>query len=208
MKSKFIILLFLFISGTLFASAQAVAKFSYAAQKQFIPAELGRVYLGMPFREFAKNFDFKQSEADDRFGWLEVKVPFNRGNVRSLFFKVHGLSAEEMANLIRLEKITENKGTADEYEREVKRLDASKIPAKGFVYEISLEFKENFDLKKYALSKFGKPADGGGNAQGIYDMQWTKKTPDRLVMLIRSHENTRVLQLIGVIDKTEWDPKA
>jgi hypothetical protein len=184
-------------------------KFSYAAQKNFIPAELGRVFLGMPLRDFAKNFDLQKSEADNRFGWLEVMVPFSKGDAEEVFFKVHGLTPEETAALIRLDKIKE-KDEGGEFEREIRRLDATRIPAGGFVYEISVRYRKGFDLKSRALKMFGTTKDvyKKGDEYHIYDMQWVKKTADGLVWLIRYHEASNTLQLAGRIDGTEWDPNA
>ena len=54
---KFVFTLFILALSFSFAAAQAKTKFNYAAQKKLIPAELGKVYLGMPFDEFAKQFD-------------------------------------------------------------------------------------------------------------------------------------------------------
>ena len=210
MKINFSALLFVLISCVLLVAAQTKPKFSYVAQKQLLPVELGQVYLGMPFREFARKLDFTKSEIDDRYGWLEVRIPYNKGNVTELYFKVHGLEPEELTNLSRTEMIKE-KGEFGDYEREVKRLIASKIPAKGFVYEIILTYKPSFDLKSYLLKTYGQPFNihKKGESGYFYDSQWTKKTTDGLRWMIRAfHEESKTLQLIGIIDKTEWDTNA
>lgn len=215
MKNKFIFVL-LFVSivfgGVLTAVAQTKAKFSYAAQKKFIPAELGQIYLGMPFKSFARGFDFRASEADDQFGWLEVRTPFKKGNVEEVSFKIHGLSQAEQAAVVRLDKIkVKIEDSNTEYEREIKRLDAARIPGgKGVVYEINIRYRKGFDLKSLATKMFGATRDvyKKGDDYHIYDMQWFKKTSDGLVWLVRYHEETNVLQLAGRIDGTEWDPNA
>ena len=193
-------------------TAQTKAKFNYAAQKKFIPAELGRVYLGMPFKSFAKGFDFRESEADDRFSWLTVKTPFKKGNVEEVIFKIHGLTGREQAAAIRVDKIKVKTEDSDiEDDREIKRLDPAKIPGgKGVVYEINVRYGKGFDLKTQAIKMFGATKDvyKKGDDYHIYDMQWFKKSADGLVWLIRYHEETNVLQLSGRIKGTEWDPEA
>lgn len=187
-------------------------KFNYAAQKRFIPAELGRVFLGMPLKDFVANFDFKQSEVEDRYGRLEVKIPLSgKGSATSLYFKAHGLSAEELAAAVRAETV-KVKDEFGEYEREVKRLDISKIPADGkaFVYELAVTYKKDFDLKSFVTKTFGKPSSvhQKGTEGYFYDSQWRKETADGLKWLIRAfHENDaeKELRLIGAIDGTEWD---
>lgn len=211
MKNKFgFVLLFVLIWASA-VEAQTKTRFSYAAQKKFIPAELGQVYLGMPFKTFARNFDFKLSEADDRFSWLSVSTPFKKGNVEEVFFKVHGLTQEEQSATIRVDKIkVKIEDSNIEYDREIKRLDAAKIPAKGIVYEINIRYRKGFDLKSLAVKMFGATKDvyKKGDDYHIYDMQWFKKTADGLVWLIRYHEAANVLQLSGRIKGTEWDPEA
>jgi hypothetical protein len=212
MKNKFafILLLVSIAFGVPVADAQTKTKFSYAAQKKFIPAELGRVYLGMPFKSFARGFDFRASEADDQFSWLQVRTPFKKGNVEEVIFRIHGLSQEEQSAVVRLDKIkvkVEDSGT--EYEREIKRLDAAKIPdGKGVVYEINVRYRKGFDLKSLAIKMFGATEDvyKKGDDYHIYDMQWFKKTADGLVWLVRYHEETNILQLSGRITGSEWDP--
>jgi hypothetical protein len=214
MKNKFasvLLLISLFVCASA-AEAQTKTKFSYAAQKKFIPAELGQVFLGMPFKSFARNFDFKESEADDQFSWLSVRTPFKKGGVEEVFFKIHGLAPEEQSALIRVDKIKVKVEDSNiGYDREIKRLDAAKIPGgKSFVYEINVRYKKGFDLKSLAVKMFGATKDvyKKGDDYHIYDMQWFKKTADGLVWLVRYHEETNVLQLSGRIKGTEWDPEA
>jgi len=205
-------LLVLFILMAFSANAQTKTKYNYLSQKRFIPAELGKVYLGMPFADFAKQIGLKECDIDNRFEWLECKEPFAKGNIESIVFKVHGLSEDEIAKMIH--KVTRPGKTenGDEYEEEVQMLDAAKIPAKnnGIVYEISLRYKKGFDLKAQAMKMFGPSKDvyKPGDQFHIYDMQWTKKTEDGLTWLIRYYEGTKAIMLAGVIDKTEWDPAA
>lgn len=203
---QFFSFLICFVLSFSICEAQNKTNFNYAAQKQFIPAELGRVYLGMPFLDFAANFDFLQSEVDDRFDFLQISIPFNKGNITKIYFKVHGLSQEETKKMLSVEKVTEKDEFGD-YEREVKRLDVTKIPAKGFVYELNLAYKPEFDLKSWVLKTYGKPDETGkkGDEYYFFDSQWTKKTTDGLTWLIRAyHEEGKSLKLAGRIDGTEW----
>jgi hypothetical protein len=210
MKSKSIFLLALLAFS--FTAVAAQAKYNYAGQKQFIPIELGKVYLGMPFADFARQIALKECDIDNRFEWLECKEPFVKGGVESIVFKVHGLGEDEIAGMLRKVTRPGKMENGDEYEEEVQMLDAAKIPAKnkGIVYQINLQYKKGFDLKKQALKMFGTAKDvhKPGDQFHIYDMQWTKKTTDGLTLLIRFYEETNALMLAGIIDKTEWDPTA
>jgi len=210
MKSKIIFLVLLAAFCVTITSAQTKNKYSYLKQKQFIPAELGKVYLGMPFAEFAKQIDLKQAEVDNRYGWLEATLPFVKGNVESITFKVYGLDEEDYAKFIY--KATTGKKTErnEDYEVETQMLDPAKIPAKGIVYEISLRYKKGFDLKSQAIKMFGATKDvyKKSDQNYFYDMQWIKKTTDGLVWLVRYYKETNALMLAGRIDKTEWDPGA
>ena len=90
MKKIAFILFILALNFTL-AAAQKKAKYNYAAQKNFIPAELGRVYLGMPFNDFARQFDLKNADVGDtRFDWFLLTIPFEKGNIKGLTVKVRG----------------------------------------------------------------------------------------------------------------------
>ncbi len=209
MKKTFILILFLLLAAAA-SPAQTKNKYSYLKQKQFIPVELGKVYLGMPFADFARQINLKNAEAGNRFQWLEGTLPFAKGNVESISFKVYGLSEEDNAKFIY--KATTGKKTErnEDYEVEVQMIDPAKIPNKGIVYEISLHYKKGFDLKAQAIKMFGASKDfyKAGDQFHIYDMQWTKKTTDGLTWLIRYYEETNSIMLAGVIAKTEWDPTA
>ncbi|MGE3466934.1 MAG: hypothetical protein AB7J13_08375 [Pyrinomonadaceae bacterium] len=189
-------------------SISGQAKFNYAAQKAYIPAELGRVYLGMPFDEFAKAVDLSKSDVGDtRFEWLELTLPVAKGNVESLNVRIQGLSEEDKAAMLKRETVTKKGDDGQPYETEIDRLVMSKIPAKGFVYAMYIVFKSDFDLKSYAIKKYGKGETRRSDDEyHFYDTQWTKKTPDGLVWLIRCfHEGKgRTLQLLGRIEGTEW----
>jgi hypothetical protein len=162
----------------------------------------------MPFADFAKKIDLKQAEVDNRFGWLEATLPYAKGNVESITFKVYGLEEDDYTKFIK--KVTTGKTTdrGENYEVELQMFDPAKIPAKGVVYEISLRYKKGFDLKSKAVKMFGATKDVYKKSDDfhIYDMQWTKKTTDGLVWLVRYYEETNALMLAGRIDKTEWDP--
>lgn len=200
----------LIVLSVLTVGAQTKSKYSYQKQKQLIPIELGKVYLGMPFDQFAKQIDLSKAEVSNRFGWLEGEMPLAKGNVESITFKVHGLEESDYATLIK--KVTRGKKTErnEDYEVEVQMLDMSKIPAKGVVYEIGLTYKKGFDLKSHAKKIYGAPKDvrKATDDHHIYDIQWTRKTTDGLTWLIRYYESSNSIMLAGIIDKTEWDPTA
>lgn len=203
-------LLLIVMSFLVFSSAQAQKpKFNYLAQKKFIPIDLGQVYLGMPFKAFAAKIPLKDVEADTRFEPLELIIPHKKGNVTGLVVRIHGLSAEEKAAIVKPGKIKDKNDLGEEYERDAELLDVSKIPAKGFVYAMYISFKDDFDLKSYVTKTFGKPGDiyKKGDNGYFYDYQWTKKTTDGLTWLVRCYfEDRKSLQLLGRIDGTEWDP--
>ena len=210
MKKKVLLILAILSLTVSITNAQA-AKFSYAAQKKFIPAELGKIYLGMPFKEFAGQVDLKNAEVGDtRFDWFLLTIPFEKGNVVGLSVKIHGLTQEDKAKILRRETVKKKETDGYEYEQEVDRLLIDKISAKGFVYAIYVDFKEDFDLKNYVVKTFGQPKAEDiykkGDEYHFYDMQWTKKTSDNILWLIRSfHEgDARTLQLLGRIKGTEW----
>lgn len=207
MRNKFALIFLLFLLAAV-AGAQVKNKYNYLSQKKFIPAELGKVYLGMPLADFAKQINLKAAEvSENRFEWLEVSLPLAKGNVERIDFKVHGLEAADYAKLLYKETVTK-KGDFGDYKLEVQKIDTSKIPAKGLVYEISLHYKKDFDLKKHVVKMFGATKDvyKKGDQYHLYDMQWTKKTADGLVWLVRYYEETKALMLAGRIAKTEWDP--
>lgn len=191
--------------------AQAKPKFSYAAQKKFLPAELGQVYLGMPLKDFAAKIDMSKAEAEDRFDWLQLDIPFMKGNVTSLIIRVHGLAREEKDAILHEATVKKISDFGEEYETEVKQpKPGAAIPAKAFVYSMYVGFQKDFDLKKHVNAVYGagevrKP----GDEYHFFDTQWTKKTSDGLTWLIRAFYvgDSRSLQLLGRIDGTEWDPE-
>jgi hypothetical protein len=187
------------------AAGQVRSKHNYPAQKKFIPAELGQVYLGMPLKAFAAKIELKMAEADDRFEPLELKIPFGKGNITEITFRIHGLTAEEKAALLRTETVRD-----DGFDREVKRLKMDALPAKGIVYAMYIGFKKDFDLKSYVAKIYG-PGEvrKKDNPYHFSDTEWTKKTPDGLTWLIRAFyedSDNKSLQLLGRIKGTEWDP--
>ena len=205
-KKALVVLMLLSFS---LVSAQTKAKFNYAAQKNFIPAELGKVYLGMPFNEFAKQFDLKNTEVGDtRFDWLSLTIPLEKGNVTSLTVRIHGLTQNDKKEILQRKKVKEKSETGFEFESEVDRLMVDKIPAKGFIYALYVEFKTEFDLKNYIIKTYGKNGQvrQANDEYHLFDIQWTKKTSDELLWLIRSfHEGkSKTLQLLGRIKGTEW----
>jgi hypothetical protein len=207
-KLSFISLLIAFCATASFA--QAKPKFSYAAQKKLIPAELGQVYLGMPLKDLAARIDISKAAADDRFDWLELEIPFTKGNIASLTVRVHGLSPEEKSAMLHEVTIKKKSDEGEEYETEVKQpKPGAAIPAKGFVYSMYIGFKKEFDLKKYVNSTYG-PGEvrKKDDEYHFFDTQWTRKTTDGLTWLIRAFYDgdRRSLQLLGRIDGTEWDP--
>lgn len=188
-----------------FAHAQ---KFTYAAQRKFIPADLGQVYLGMPFKAFAAKIPVKDAEADTRFEHLELIIPYKKGNVTGLVVRIHGLNEEEKKSIVRRGMVKDKNDLGEEYERETDLLDALKIPAKGIVYAMYISFKDDFDLKTWGTKAYGKPSDiyKKGDNGYFYDYQWGVKSPDGLQWLVRCYFNdSKSLQLLGRIKGTEWD---
>lgn len=190
-------------------SAQKTPKYSHAAQARFIPKELGRVYLGIPLRDLAKIYDLSKAEIeDDRFEALSIWIPLDKGNVTGFRIDVQGFDMELRETALRPDTV-KRKGSepGDIYESEIKRPIVDKIPAKAFVYAFYVTFKKEFDLRSFVVKTYGK-----GNVRKpddeyhFYDIEWTKKTSDSLLWLIRSfHEgDDRQLQLLGRIKGTEW----
>ena len=212
MKIKLFFLALLAVSAILNADAQSKTKYSYLSQKQNIPVELGKVYLGMPFASFARQVNLKDARVDNRFEWLECTLPFVKGNVVGISFKVSGLAEDDTAKMIHKVTRPGNTENGDEYEEEVQMIDPAKIPPKtgGIVYEISVRYKKGFDLKGQALKMFGAAKEKDiykkGDEFHIFDIQWTKKTSDGLTTLIRYYRETNSIKLAGIIEKTEWDP--
>jgi hypothetical protein len=206
-KLAFASLIVAFIAVASFA--QAKPKFNYAAQKKLIPADLGQVYLGMPLKDFAAKIDISKAEADDRFDWLELQIPFVKGNITSLAVRVHGLSEREKAAMIQTVTIKKRGDNGDEYEADIKQLKAGAELSKGFVYSMYIAFKPDFDFKKYLDGLYGKGNERAtDDPYHIYDTQWVKTTTDGLVTLVRAFhkDEKKSLQLLGRIAGTEWDP--
>lgn len=207
---KFVFAFFIVTLSFTFAAAQKKAKYSYAAQKNFIPAELGKVYLGMPFNEFAKQIDLSKADVGDtRFDWFQLTIPFEKGNVTKLTVKIAGLSEDDKKVILRRVTVKRKDASGEEYDEETDRLILDKIPSKGFVYAMYVIFKKDFNLKNYAIKTFGKNGEvrKPNDEYHFFDIQWTKKTSDGLTWLVRSfHEgDDRTLQLLGRIEGTEWD---
>lgn len=190
-------------------SASYAQTYKRAAQAKFIPAELGAVYLGMPLKQFAAKMPVDGAEIDGRFDWLEITVPFKKGNVTGVTVRVHGLNAEEKASLVRKGQVTDKNDLGETYEREADLLNAAKIPNKGIVYAMYLSFKDDFDLKGWSGRAYGRPGDvyKKGDEYHFYDHQWTRRSGDGLTWLIRAYfdEKGKSLQLLGRIKGTEWD---
>ncbi len=204
---KKIILSVFLIAGTLLVQAQG--KFSYAAQKNLMPKELGKVYLGMPFHLLAKEIDFSAAVAEARFAPLSLTIPYAKGPIKEVTVKIHGLTEEEKKAMLVERTVTTKESWGDNTRTET-GIDVKKIPQNGFVYVYYVTFKDDFDIDTYTNKLLGKPSSV--HTEGdyyIYDKQWTKKTSDGLTWLIRGFtKETKVLQLIGIIKKTEWDPEA
>ena len=187
------------------AYSQADGNFNHKAQKDLIPADLGEVFLGMPFAEFVKKIDIAEAEADTRFDFISLNIPISKGSIIGLTVRVAGVERDEIESMTRKVEITE-KDDIGGYTRTVERIDPAK--ATGFVYALYIEFDPEFDLRSHVLKTYG---DGGDvrkpdDPYHFYDIQWTKKTDDGLTWLIRSfHEGDgRSLQLLGRISGTEW----
>lgn len=206
---KFGIAFILLFLAALSASAQSKQNYSFAAQKNFIPKDLGKVYLGMPFDQFAKQFDLKNAEVGDtRFDWLELTIPVRGASVESLTVRIHGLSQDDKKAILKTETFAKKDEDGFEYDEESVKLLVDKIPPKGFVYAMYVFFKKDFDQKSFVVKTFGKDGEvrQADDEYHFFDIQWTKKTSDGLNWLIRSfHEgDRRSLQLLGRIDGTEW----
>ncbi|MEZ5344318.1 MAG: hypothetical protein R2681_02075 [Pyrinomonadaceae bacterium] len=184
-------------------------KFSYAAQKKFIPKELGEVYLGMPFDKFAAKIDVRYAEVGDtRFDWFELSIPLEKGNVKRLLVRIYGLSQDDKKRILRNETVEKTDDFGDKYEDTVDRVIVEKVDGKGFIYAMYVNFEKEFDLKSHVIKTFGKDGEirKSDDPYHFFDIQWVKKTPDGLNWLIRSFHDgdSRTLQLLGRIDGTEW----
>lgn len=190
--------------------AQTKPAYSYSAQKAFIPAALGKVYLGMPLRDFAKQIDISKAESDYRFSYLELNIPFAKGSVTGIRVRVHGLTAEQLEAMHTEETVKKKGERGDEYEATIKRPRVAAIPAEGVVYSMYIEFQEGFDLKSWAEKAYGKGEVRAANDEyHFYDQQWAKRSGDGLGWLIRAFYlgKGKSLQLLGRVPGTEWDPE-
>ncbi|MGD9588898.1 MAG: hypothetical protein AB7Q37_02465 [Pyrinomonadaceae bacterium] len=184
--------------------------YNYAAQKSFLPPDLGQVYLGMPLSAFASKIDISKAEADDRFDFLQLEVPFERGNIHGLTIRVHGLEREQMDAMLATETETRKNSDGTEYQVEMKRPRVSSIKG-GVVYSMYIAFKPGYDLRYWAQKAYGKgDIRAKDDPYHIYDQQWVKRTGDGLGWLIRAFygEKGGSLQLLGRVPGSEWDPGA
>lgn len=211
MRSKpfyFAILATFVIMSVVDATAQRSPKYSYAAQSRFIPKEIGRVYIGMPLRDFAKQIDLSRANIlNDRMSEIRLDVPFTKGNVAGLSVQIAGFPIDGRSEMLTDAKTTIRQETGEEFEIDVKRLRLDRIPASAFVYVYLVTYKSDFDLKAHVTKTFGKGTVRDPNDQYHFsDIEWTKRTSDGLTWLIRSlHENdARQLMLYGRIKGTEW----
>lgn len=191
--------------------AQAKPAYSYSAQKAFIPADLGKVFLGVPLRDFVKQIDISRAESDHRFSYLELNIPFAKGGVTGIRVRVHGLTAEQLEAMHTEETVKKKGDSGDEYEATVKRPRVSAIPAEGVVYSMYIEFEEGFDLKSWAEKAYGKGEVRAANDEFyFYDQQWAKRSGDGLGWLIRAFYvgKGKSLRLLDRVPGTEWDPQA
>lgn len=185
--------------------AQVKVNYNYASQQKLLPTELGTVYLGMDIKSFSQKIKIAAAEVEDRFEELSLEIPFEKGDIKKLYVKFTGLTGEQKEAMVKTEKITEKTEYGD-IEKEVKRISIPALLASGKLYEVSIFYKEGFDLKKYVLAKYGKPDEvyKKEDQYHFFDMQWGKATIDKLLWLIRFHEETRSLQLAGRIPGSEW----
>ncbi|HUF02731.1 MAG TPA: hypothetical protein VMM38_00995 [Aridibacter sp.] len=117
------------------AIAQSPGTYRYEAQKAFIPPDLGEVYLGMPFHDFVKKFYIKDAEADTRFEFISLNLPFKKGVVDGLTVRVHGFTREQTTAMSKEAEVTVKTDVGD-YTRKEVRIDPSKIDGDGFVYAL------------------------------------------------------------------------
>ncbi|MCO6509452.1 MAG: hypothetical protein J5I65_01545 [Aridibacter famidurans] len=193
--------------ATQIAFSQAPAGYDYKAQKAFIPADLGEVFIGMPFREFVKKIDITDAEADTRFENIHLNIAYEKGAIDGLTVRVGGFTREQIKAMSKEVEVAV-KDDLGNYTVKEERIDPSKIEGDGFVYAFYIGFKPEFDLRSWVVKTYGddgevrKPDD----EYHFFDIQWTKRTDDGLAWLIRSfHEgDRRSLQLLGRISGTEW----
>jgi len=195
----------LIVIGQTTLKAQVKNKYNYASQQKLLPSELGAIFMGMDIKAFSQKIKIATAEVDDKFEELSLEIPFEKRNISKLSVKFMGLTSQQKEALVKTEKVIE-KGENGDMEKEVKRISASTLMAAGKLYEISIFYKEGFDLKKYVVEKYGKPDNiyKKGDEYHFFDMQWGKASADKLSWLIRFHAETRVLQLAGRIPGSEW----
>jgi hypothetical protein len=191
-------------------SAQQTQKYSFAAQSKFIPKDLGRVYLGMPLKDFAKQIDLRDASIeDDRFRDLGINVPFEKGNIAKLTIGVGGFDMDLRETALRQETVKRKfEDGSGEYDATIKRLVINEIPSTAFVFSIEVTFKPDFDQKSFVVKAYGKGTVRDPDDEYHFsDIEWTKRTSDGLLWLIRSlHEgDSRSLRLIGRIKGTDWE---
>jgi len=196
----------------LFASkafGQMAPEFKYAPQAKLLPSELGRVYLGIRLSDIAKQIDLSKAYVEnDRFSELSIEVPFAKANVAGLMLKVAGVPDESRDAMFApaTAKLKYEDGSG-EYEADVKRPLIDMMPRDAFVYAIYVSFKPSFDQRAYVKKMYGKGTERDPkDPYHFSDIEWSKKTSDGLIILIRSlHEDgMRLLQLLGRIKGTEW----
>jgi hypothetical protein len=196
---------------TLPAPAQADTKYTYQAQRKFIPSDLGQVYLGMPLKDLASKIDLSKAESDYRFKFLHIEIPFQKGNIIGLGVRVHGLDREQLDEMHVGEIVSKKNDAGMEYKVEVKRLKVPSIPKDGIVYSMYVTFRRDFDLRAWANKTYGKgEVRAKDDEYHFYDEQWFKRTSDGLGWMIRAfyEDEDRTLQLLGRVPDTEWDPEA
>lgn len=195
----------LLITAPSVLQAQATARYNYSSQQKLIPAELGAIYLGMDLRAFSQKIKIAAAAVEDRFEELTLDIPFEKGNIKKLLVKFTGLTAEQKAALVKTEKIMEKTEYGD-LEKEVKRMVMPAVRAAGKLYEISIFYKDSFDLAKYVVARYGKPGEvyKQGDQYHFFDMQWIKTSADKLSWLIRYYKETNALMLAGRIPGSEW----
>ena len=202
---SWVIPVLLLITAPSALQAQAATKYNYSSQQKLIPAELGAIYIGMDLRAFSQKIKITAAEVEDRFEELTLDIAFDKGNIKKLVVKFTGLTAEQKTTLVKTEKITEKKEYGD-LEKEVKRIVMPAVMAAGKLYEISIFYKEGFDLAKYVVARYGQPTDvhKKEDQYHFFDMQWVKTSADNLSWLIRYYKETNALMLAGRIPGTEW----
>ena len=123
-KYAALVSILLLAAGTLVAQTKPV--YSFAAQRMFIPSDLGKVNLGISIKAFAKEIDITKGEIDDRFEGLAIEIPFTKGNISSLTVSVAGLDEADRAALIFEENVTK-RGDLGDYETTVKRIPRGQV---------------------------------------------------------------------------------